>query len=99
MMNLKRRQSGYMIEVPLILLAVAVLVSIAVPRLPVVLGKVLVVVGALVWIGGLYYMIVVPGWQPGNPPPSRWRRLWKLLVFIGIAGFLIVGAGAYVVRG
>src|SRR5687767_6192196 len=93
-MNLKRLQSGYMLEIPLIMAAVAVVLAIALPRMPLVLGKVLLVVGTLVWIGGLYYMIVIPGWQPGNT--SQMRRAWRWTWFLLLAGLLGFIAGAYV---
>ena len=99
MMTSRRVQSGYMIEIPLILAAVTMLLVIVVPLLPVVFGKALVVVGAVVWIGGLYYMIVIPGLRPGHENPSRWRQLWRLTMFLGIAGLLSFVVGAYVLKG
>lgn len=95
-MKSKNRQAGYMVEVPLLLLAVALVLSILVPKLPIVIGKIVVVAGALAWIGGLYYMIVVPGWRPGSSP--RMGRFWRLAVFFVVSGLLIFGVGAYVVR-
>lgn len=93
-MNSKRSQSGYLMEIPLIMAAVSVLLAIAIPNLPSALGKGLLVVGTLVWIGGLYYMIVIPGWQPGNR--SSLRRVWKLSLFLVLAGLLSFAVGAYV---
>ena len=96
-MNLKRAQSGYMMEVPLIMVAVAILLAIAVPNLPGAAGKALLVAGALAFVAGLYYMVVAPGWQPGRA--SRLGRLWRLLVFLGIAIPLSLAVGVHVARG
>jgi len=82
-----------MTEIPLIMGAVGILLAIMVPKLPGMAGKVLVVVGALVWIVGFYYLIVVPGWQPGNS--SRFHRPWNLIVFLGIAVTLSLAACVY----
>lgn len=96
-MKSKGGQAGYMMEVPLLLLAVAVILSILVPKLPVVIGKILMVAGLLAWIGGLYYVIVVPGWRQGSSP--RIARFWWLAIFLVVSGLLIFVVGAYVVRG
>jgi hypothetical protein len=96
MMN-RHSQSGYMLEIPVIMFAAAILLALALPRLPAVFAKILVVVVTLVWIGGLYYMIVIPGWRPGNP--SRISRVWRLTQFLVLAGLLSFAAGAYVVAG
>lgn len=93
-MNSRRSQSGYLMEIPLIMAAVGVLLAIAIPHFPIALGKGLLVLGALVWIGGLYYMIVIPGWQPGRR--SYGGRAWRLGLFLLLAGLLSFAAGAYV---
>jgi hypothetical protein len=91
--NLRRLQSGYMLEVPLIMVAVGIVLAIAVPKLSVVPAKVLVVIGTLIWIGGLYYMIVIPGWRPNNTSHSpRW---WRLAKFFAIAALLCFVVGSY----
>ena len=95
-MNSRHSQSGYLMEIPLIMVVVGVLLAIAIPNLPSALGKGVLVVGALVWIGGLYYMIVIPGWQPGNR--SHMRRVWKLTLFFVLAGLLSFAVGSYVLR-
>lgn len=87
-------QSGYMMEVPLIMLAAGVVLAIALPRVPPAPGKALMVVGTLIWIGGLYYMFLAPGWQPGGQ--SRLRRVSRWVLFLTLAGFLVFIAGAYV---
>ena len=90
---MKRAQSGYMIEIPLIVAVVAVLGSIILPNLPPLGQKVAVVLGALVFIAGAFYMIVVPGWQPGA---QRLRPPWSLLVFALVALLIAFVAGAFV---
>jgi hypothetical protein len=95
--NARRKQSGYLLEIPLIMAIVGMALAIVVPKLPGLPGKVLVAAGALVWIGGLFYMIVMPGWQPGNAP--RLRRPWSLLVFLGLALLIGLAAGAMIFGG
>jgi hypothetical protein len=95
-MRSKHWQSGYLYEIPLILMAVAVLLAILLPTLPKVAGKVLALAGAVVIIGGLYYMIVIAGWQPGDTSRLRWP--WSLVVFLAIALLVVLAAGVYVSR-
>ena len=92
-MRSKHNQSGYMIEVAIIVMIVGILVSVVLPKLPPVGQKIAVVLGALVFIAGSYYMIVIPGWQPGA---KRLRWPWNLLVFIPVALVIAFIAGAFV---
>lgn len=71
-------------EIPVILLVVALVVAFTAPRLPVMFRKGLVMAGMLVWIGGLCYLVLVPGWQSGNQSPAR--RMWKRILFLLLAG-------------
>jgi hypothetical protein len=96
-MRPKRGQSGYLLEVPLIVMAVAVVLTVLLPMLPKVVGKVLAVAGSVAIIGGLYYMIVIPGWQPGDASRLRWP--WNLLVFLTIASLIILATVGYVLKG
>jgi predicted secreted protein len=59
------------------------MLAILLPRSPSIGRDVLIVVAALALIWGLYYMIVTPGWQPGNPRSLRYP--YSLMVFIVIA--------------
>lgn len=95
-MKSKRMQSGYMVEVAVIVVVVGVLVSTIVPRLPPIGQKIAVVLGALVFIAGAYYMIVIPGWQPGA---QRLRWPWNLVVFIPVALVIAFIAGAFLFAG
>lgn len=83
-----------MMEVPLIMLAAGVVLAVALPRVPPGWGKVLMIAGTLIWIGGLYYMIVIPGWLPDQ---SRMRLAWRWMLFLVFAAALIFIAGAYVI--
>lgn len=93
-MHARRSQSGYLLEIPLIMAVVGVLLAVAIPHLSSALRKGLLVLGALVWIGGLYYMIVIPGWQPGRR--SYGGRAWRLGLFLLLAGLFSFAVGAYV---
>ncbi|MCX7258513.1 MAG: hypothetical protein NTZ64_17850 [Polaromonas sp.] len=92
-MQAKRSQSGYLMEIPLIMAVVGVLLAVAIPHLSSALRKGLLVLGTLVWIGGLYYMIVIPGWQPGRRSGGR---AWRLGLFLLLAGLFSLAVGAYV---
>jgi hypothetical protein len=96
-MKTPRKQSGYLLEVPIILMLVAILSAIFLPMLPIIIRKVFVVLAALIWIAGLYYMIVIPGWQPDTY--SRLRYPWSLLSFLAIAAVLVFITVTYVVSG
>lgn len=92
-MRPKRLQSGYMIEIAIIVVIVGVLVSTILPHLPPAGQKVAVVLGAAVFIAGAYYMIVIPGWQPGA---RRLRWPWSMVVFVLVALAIAFVAGAFV---
>lgn len=92
-MPARRSQSGYLLEIPLIMAVVGVLLALALPHLSIALRKGLLVLGALVWLGGLYYMIVIPGWQPGRRSGGR---AWRLALFLLVAGLSSLAVGAYV---
>ncbi len=92
--NLKRLQAGYMHEIPMIMLAAGVVLSIVSRWVPPVPGKVLMVAWALTWIGGLYYIIIVPGWSPGHQ--SKAHQVVRWIIFLLLAAVLSFIAGAYV---
>lgn len=62
------------------------MLAILLPLLPKIIAKILLVIGALVWIAGSYYMLIIPGWQPESY--SRLRFSWNMLVFIGMSVIL-----------
>jgi hypothetical protein len=92
----KNRQAGYLYEVPLLVMAVIVILTVLLPHLPIVVRKIFAIAGGIVVIAGLYYMIVIPGWQ-GNTP--RLRRPWSVIIFLIIALFIALIAALYVMRG
>jgi len=96
-MSPKNKQSGYLLEIPLIMMAVGILLAILLPILPKLVGKIVLVIGVLVWIGGIYYMIVIPGWQPRNS--SHVHYTWSLMIFIALAALLAFATSVYVLYG
>lgn len=90
----KNKQSGYLLEIPLIMALVGILLAVFLPILPEIIGKLLLIFSVLVFIGGFYYMIVIPGWQPHDI--ARLHYPWSLLVFIGIATLLVLLTIIYV---
>lgn len=86
-------QRGYAMEVPLIMAAVGVEVAMALPTLPGWAGKLALSIGALVWIWGLHYMLLTPGWLPGAVPGPG--RLVRLAVFLALVVLICLGVAAY----
>ncbi len=85
-------QAGYLLEVPLLFFLVVLTSALVIPRLPKLAGQGALVAAALIVLGCLYYMIVVPGWRPRPSPLSpRWRLVIFLLVAFAI-GFGVVTA-------
>ena len=84
--NVKRRQCGYLLEIPLIVALVVIVAVVIGPMLP-PLGQKLVV------IAGAYYDIVIPGWRP----TPRLAPPWSWIVFGAVATLVALGAGAFVV--
>lgn len=80
-------QRGYLLEIPLILIVTGILLAILIPILPKIATQILVVVGAIVFIGGFYYMIVIPGWQPNA---SRLGLIGKLTIFAIVSLFIVL---------
>jgi hypothetical protein len=90
--TMRKRQAGYLYEVPLIVMAAIMLLAIVMPHLPPLGAKILVAIVALVVIAGAYYMIVIPGWQPGA---KRAPPVVRLLTFIAVAGVILFFAVAF----
>jgi hypothetical protein len=88
-----RRQSGYLLEVQIIVAVVAIFLVLVVPMLPPLGRKLAAVVAALVFIAGAYYDLVTPGWRPG----TRLHPPWNWVVFALVAALITLTAGAYVV--
>jgi len=82
----RRNQSGYLMEVPILMVVALVILSVLFPALPPTGRKILVAVVAAAITLGLYYMIVIPGWMPGDK--GRLRPPWNLLAFLVVAGVI-----------
>lgn len=89
-----RMRSGYLLEIPLIMVGVLIGLAVLLPHIPAIAGKFLVIPAVLIMIGGVFYMIVIPGWQPGNP-----RRLpypWNFIVFFVVALIMLCASVAFI---
>lgn len=98
-MNLKKRQTGYLLEIPLFMMVVGILLAIFLPLLPKIAAKILLVIGVLIWIAGSYYMLIIPGWQPDVYANQRLRFPWNWLAFIVMSAFLLFVMAMYVWHG
>jgi hypothetical protein len=87
--NLRKNQSGYMIEIPIIATVFMIILILVMPTLMKYpkLGKSIMVLGAIIISACLYYIIVIPGWQPFGRKRFRWP--FNIIVF-GILELLIV---------
>lgn len=90
---LHKKQKGYLLEIPLILSLVTILLAALLPILPEMAAKSLVVIATPIIIGCLHYMIVTPGWQPGQRFLLGRRVRW--LAFLMASGFMVFLAGFY----
>jgi hypothetical protein len=88
--NTGRYQRGYLLEVPLLMSAAGIATALLWNVLPEWMAKTMLGFAILVWIGGLYSMLVMPGWQPGNTS-SRVPKSWIFLM--GIVLLIVVGLG------
>ena len=93
----RRKQSGYLYGVPVALALIGMVLAIIVPMLAPALAKALVGAGAVVAIGALYYMLVVPGWLPERPAGTGRRARWA--IFLALVLALVAGAATFVVGG
>lgn len=98
-MYLKNKQSGYLLEIPLFMMLAGILLAIFLPLLPKIMAKILLLLGALVWIAGSFYMLITPGWQPDSYTNSRLRFPWNWLAFIAISTFVAFITGMYIWHG
>ena len=75
---------------------VGVAVTMVLPMLPDWLGKLVLVIGALVWLWGLHYMLLTPGWLPGATPGPG--RIVRLAVFLVLATLICLGVATYILN-
>ncbi|HYL89632.1 MAG TPA: hypothetical protein VEU32_12815 [Burkholderiales bacterium] len=92
-MTSRGAQRGYMIEIPIIVVVILVIAMAVVPSLPPLAQKIVAALTALALIAGAYYMIVIPGWQPGA---KRLRWPWNWVAFIPVALLIALVAAAFV---
>lgn len=92
----RQLQRGYLLEMPIMLFIVVVVLAILMPRLPLSGQKILLVVAGVAILFCLFYMMVVPGWMPGES--GRGRRVWRVALFLGCAAVIVAGVGTFVLR-
>lgn len=90
----RRKQLGYLYGVPVGLALMGMALAIIVPLLPPTVAKVLVVAGAVIASGALYYLLVAPGWLPERP--AGMGRMARLATFLAVALLLLAGAATFV---
>ena len=89
----RRSQYGYLLEIPILLVAVGLVVATLFPRLPPLGQKMLVSVAALPVLYSLYYMIIAPGWMPGN---ERVKPMLRFLAFLLLALMIVTAVAMFV---
>ena len=82
----RRRQDGYLLEVPILIAAALLVLSVLFPALPPIGQKILLCIVAAAITLGLYYMIVIPGWMPGDK--GRLRAPWNMVAFAVVAALI-----------
>jgi hypothetical protein len=81
--SLRQRQDGYLLEIPILFFILIVVLAILLPHLPPLGQKILICIAAAPILFMLYYMIVIPGWMPGDN--TRLRPPWSWVVFLLVA--------------
>lgn len=94
---MRRSEAGYLYEIPCGVLVVVVLLALVLPLLPLLAAKVVVVLAALAVVVGLYYMMVIPGWQPAATAERRSGWPWNLVKFVLVALVIAAATTAFVV--
>jgi hypothetical protein len=75
-------------------MVVLIVMSILIPKLPPWGQRILLCIAAVPILFGLYYMIVIPGWMPGDK--GRLKPPWNLLVFLLLAAVIVAGVVMFV---
>lgn len=86
------RQHGYLLEIPLLFVAIVVILSIVLPMLPPLGQKILVALAAVPILFALFYMIVIPGWTPDTSGRLKWPWNWVVFLLVAIPIVIIVVA-------
>lgn len=92
--SLRNRQTGYLIEIPLLLAAIGIVSSILLPKLPLFGQKIVIGIAVVPVLLGLFYMIVMPGWTPNSN--GRLQPPWTWLVFLLLAALIVGVATAFI---
>jgi len=83
MLPSRRHQRGYLMEIPILFVIIVIVLSVLLPELSRTGQKIAVGIAAIPILFALFYMIVIPGWTPGNEGRLKWP--WNWLVFLLIA--------------
>jgi hypothetical protein len=92
----RRSQRGYLFEIPLVLLVLLLALALILPRVPVIVQKLLLAVATVPTLFCFYYLIVAPGWTATAVP--RTRAVWRLALFLTCAAAVIGAVAAFIVR-
>jgi hypothetical protein len=82
-----RFESGYLLEVPLLLMVLGMVSALVLPALSLPWQKAYIGLVTVPVLLGLYYTIVIPGWAPGG----RLSRPWALVLFSVVATVIVAG--------
>jgi hypothetical protein len=88
---MKRAQCGYLLEIPILVALVVIVALVLGPMLPKLGQKIAAIIAGLVVMGGAYYDLIIPGWQPRK----RLRAPWNWIVFVVVASVTVIGAAAF----
>ena len=87
------RQAGYLLEIPAILFATAIVLALLLPALTGIVRQLILSLGILIYVGCFYYILLTPGWQPeqdtGRLPP------WRRILSFGLVATVALGAFWY----
>ncbi len=92
----RRSQRGYLFEIPLVLLVLFLALALILPRVSVLVQKLLLAVATVPTLFCFYYLIVAPGWTPAAVP--RARAVWRLVLFLACAAATMAAVTAFIVR-
>jgi len=88
-MSHRNRQAGYLLEVPVILMATALILAFVLPSISGITRQITLTVGILICTGCLYYVLLTPGWQPGDGGGRL--PLWRRLLWFGLVALSALG--------
>jgi hypothetical protein len=92
----RRFQRGYLLEIPIILFVLVIVLSLVIPRLPLIGQKIVIVISAIPIVFCLFYMIIAPGWVPGSHRGGL--GVWRVALFLACAAAIVTGVVAFILR-